>query len=114
MDTCANQKLVKEIKEVIDCNIYAVESVEQLAREFAISSGYMKNIFKKNTGITVFDYLFEKRMNEAKYLLEYSDLKVYEIAEKLGYKSSAFFSRAFQKNMGITPSEYRKQKANQV
>ncbi len=107
-DENSYEKVVKDIKNMIDTDIYAVESVEQLAREFKISSGHMKNIFKKHTGITIFDYLFEKRMKEAKRLLEHTDLKVYEIAEKLGYKSRAFFSKAFQKSMGFTPSEYRK------
>ena len=104
----SHEKLVNDIINEIDNNIYAVKSVEQLARDYSISSGHIKNIFKKHTGITIFEYLFEKRMNAAKDLLDNTDLKVYEIAEKLGYKSKAFFSRAFQKQIGITPSQYRK------
>lgn len=103
-----HEKLVCDIISEIDSNIYAVKSVEQLARDYSISSGHIKNIFKKHTGITIFEYLFEKRMSAAKDLLDNTDLKVYEIAEKLGYKSKAFFSRAFQRHIGTTPSQYRK------
>lgn len=104
------KKLVNSIKLGIDKDIYGVESVEQIARDLNISSSHAKNIFKKYTGITIFDYLFEKRMNEAKKLLRETDLHVYEIAERLGYRSKAYFSSAFQKYTGRNPNEYRKGK----
>lgn len=105
-----HQKLVYDIKTMIDQSLYTIESVEQIARTLKVSSSYAKNTFKKYMGITIFDYLFEKRMQEAKNMLEYTDMRIYEIAEKLGYKSKAYFSSAFQKYTGITPNEYRKQR----
>ena len=47
-------------------------------------------------------------MEVAKSLLDMPELRIYEIAEKLGYKSKAYFSSAFQKYTGMTPNEYRK------
>ncbi|MBR6728812.1 MAG: response regulator [Clostridia bacterium] len=102
------KKLVNEIKNIIDSDIYTVDSVEKIARQLKVSASHAKNVFKKVTGITIFDYLFESRMNEAKRLLKDTDLHIYEIADKLGYKSKAYFSTAFKKQFGINPNDYRK------
>ncbi len=104
------KKLVNDIQARINNNLYDIESVEQIARELNISSSHAKNTFKKYTGITIFDYLFEKRMKEAEKLLRETDLHIYQIAEKVGYKSKAYFSTAFQKYTGTTPNEYRKER----
>ena len=105
-----NKKLVNDIQAKINNNLYDIESVEQIAKELNISSSHAKNVFKKYTGITIFDYLFEKRMKEAEKLLSETDLHIYQIAEKVGYKSKAYFSTAFQKYTGTTPNEYRKER----
>ena len=107
-DKNTHQRLISAIKNMIDKDVYAIESVEHIAKELKISSSYAKNIFKKYTGITIFTYLFNKRMEVAKSLLDMPELRIYEIAEKLGYKSKAYFSSAFQKYTGMTPNEYRK------
>ena len=107
-DKNTHQRLISAIKNMIDKDVYAIESVEHIAKELKISSSYAKNIFKKYTGITIFTYLFNKRMEVAKSLLDMPELRSYEIAEKLGYKSKAYFSSAFQKYTGMTPNEYRK------
>jgi len=103
-----HKKIVNEIKKKIDNDLYNIESVEQIAKDLNVSSSHAKNMFKRYTGITIFDYLFEKRMNEAKRLLLDTDLHIYEIAEKLGYKSKAYFSTAFLKSFGVNPNDYRK------
>jgi len=107
------KKLTNEIINHIESDIYSVESAEQLARKLNVSVGHAKNVFKKCTGITIFDYLFEKRMNEAKRLLKDTDLHIYEIAAKLGYKSKAYFSTSFQKQFGVNPNDYRKGRGQQ-
>jgi two-component system, response regulator YesN len=53
------------------------------------------------------DYLAIVRIEEAKRLLRNSLLKVYEIAEKVGYKSNSYFSAVFKESCGMTPLEYR-------
>lgn len=82
----------------------------QLARELNISPSHAKNIFKKYTGITIFDYLFEKRMMEAKRLIDEGNLRIHEIAENLGYSSQAYFTIAFRKQFGMNPRDYKKNK----
>jgi len=53
------------------------------------------------------EYITETRIAAAKEMLEQSNLKVYEIAEKLGYESSFYFSKVFKKVTGLSPREYQ-------
>ena len=53
------------------------------------------------------EYITETRIAAAKEMLEQGDLKVYEIAEKLGYESSFYFSKVFKKVTGLSPREYQ-------
>lgn len=108
-----HEKMVERIKERIDSDVYSVVSVEQIARELNVSPSHAKNVFKTLTGITIFDYLFDRRMKEAKYLLDKTDMHIYEIAENLGYSSQAYFSIAFRKQFGIKPNDYRKSREQQ-
>ena len=64
-------------------------------------------IFKQYTQMTIFEYLVEKRMSEAKRMLRGTDKKIYEIAKDVGYSSNTYFSTAFKKNIGVTPQQYR-------
>ncbi|UUZ85008.1 helix-turn-helix transcriptional regulator [Paenibacillus sp. P26] len=53
------------------------------------------------------DYLTEVRIRKAKEPLVHSDLKIYEIADKVGYADQRYFSQVFRKQMGSRPGEYR-------
>ncbi len=108
VDDSIYRKLIYDIKTLIDEHLYEIKNVEHIASMLQISSSYAKNTFKKYTGITIFDYLFDARMKEAQKLLKDPYLRIYEIADRLGYKNKAYFSSAFQKYSGLTPSEYRK------
>ena len=105
-------KISRDIKEFIDENYSTIDSVEQIAEELGISSSYAKRIFQKTDQKTVFDYLCERRMEAAKVLLLDPYCKVYEIAERVGYKSKAYFTETFKKHVGCTPSEYRESELN--
>lgn len=106
------KKVAHDIKNVIDNDLYEISNISYVSEKLQISSSYAGRMFKKAYGITIFDYLFEKRMQEAKRLLEDPYMKVYEIAEKLGYSNKAYFSSTFQKYWGMTPSEFRKSKSD--
>lgn len=107
-ESSAYEKIANDIKGLIDNSLYEIKSVEYIAQKLQISSSYAQKIFKKYTGMTIFDYLFEARMKEAERLLQDPYLRIYEIADKLGYKNKAYFSSAFQKFSGMTPNDYRK------
>jgi len=64
---------------------------------------------KNKTGKTYTVLVQEKRLAQACYLLEHTDLTVDEIAINVGYENISFFYRIFKKHYGVTPKKYRKQ-----
>jgi len=94
--------------EYIDTN-YANEkmSLQDLCRHVLMSSSYFSLVFKQHTGETFIEYLTGVRVAKAKELLHNSAMKLYEIAEQVGYKDPNYFSILFKKHTGITPKDYR-------
>jgi two-component system response regulator YesN len=94
--------------EYIDTN-YANEkmSLQDLCRHVLMSTSYFSLVFKQHTGETFIEYLTGVRVAKAKELLHNSNLKLYEIAEQVGYKDPNYFSILFKKHSGITPKDYR-------
>lgn len=64
--------------------------------------------FAKSTGMKPIDYLHALRIEEAKQLLETSDLRVEAIADEVGYQDVSFLNRLFRRKVGLTPAEYRR------
>lgn len=82
--------------------------VEELARNAGISTNYFRTIFKERTGVTIYEYTTQIRMEKAKELLRDERQKVKEIGVLVGYESSAHFGSVFRKRFGMTPNEYRR------
>lgn len=83
-------------------------SLQSVADSLFVSSSYLSRIFLRETGENFSTYLTRKRINEAKSMLENSNMKMYMIAQKVGYTSQHYFSNIFKKTMGISPADYRK------
>lgn len=82
-------------------------SVGAIAESIGISEGHLSHTFKKETEYTVSAYITRFRMRAAMKLLGDCSRKVYEVAELVGYRDIAYFSAAFKKAVGVTPSEYQ-------
>lgn len=82
-------------------------SLTEVADYVSLSSEYLSKIFKEETGVKFVVYLNNLRLKEAINLLEKTNLKVYEIAEKVGYSNMSYFSTVFKKNFGKNPFEFR-------
>ncbi|MEH7387330.1 response regulator [Bacillus sp. JJ1521] len=87
-------------------------SLAKAAEKAHLSTSYFCKLFKKETGTNFSDYIVKVRLQEAARLLEQTSLRISEIAERLGYSDLAYFSNSFKKQNGMTPSQYRKNKAN--
>lgn len=85
-------------------------TVEQIAETAGLSVSRFSVLFRQETGQTVKDYLTEIRISQAVFLLENSNCKIYEIAEKVGYKSSQYFSQIFSQKTGYKPLHFRKKR----
>ena len=82
-------------------------NISTVAGKLEISEGYLCRVFKKETDYTFTNYLTWYRMKKAMTLLKDCRVKVYEVAEQVGYSDTAYFSAQFKKMTGISPSEYQ-------
>ena len=83
-------------------------TLEEVAEAIGFSPAYLSTLFKKEIGINFSDYLTSRRMEEAKRLLKENTCSINEIAELVGYSDPKYFSKTFNKVVGLKPSEYRK------
>lgn len=82
-------------------------SLSELSSRVYVSSAYLSTLFHKCTGKSFKSYLVELRMQKACELLLSTDLYIYQIARQTGYPNSQYFSVAFRKHTGCSPSKYR-------
>lgn len=84
-------------------------SLQKITAYLSVSTSYFSGIFKNYTGVTFVDYLTRLRMNKAQELLASTDMKNYEIADRVGYDDPGYFSSTFKKFTGKKPSDYRRE-----
>ncbi|BCS81893.1 response regulator [Anaerocellum diazotrophicum] len=102
-----NRKVYR-IMRFIEENFYDKHlSVQKIANHFYFSPNYLCSMFKKATGKTLNDYITEVRIEKAKQLLKDNSIRLYEIAERVGFGDPNYFSALFKKKVGMTPSEFR-------
>ncbi|TVY08658.1 response regulator [Paenibacillus cremeus] len=99
---------MKQVCDYIETHYYENFTLARLADMSHMSVSYFSLLFKKTTGQTFLNYLNLVRLQRAKELLKEPDLKIYEIADMVGYTSLPYFNRIFKQVVTITPVEYRK------
>jgi two-component system response regulator YesN len=104
--TC--ESILSDILHYIDLNFRKNLKLETIAAVFGYNSAYLGKVFTKNMGENFNSYVDKVRINYAKELVLEDRLKVYEIAEDVGYKNLDYFHRKFKKYVGYSPAEYRK------
>ncbi|MCG8500534.1 MAG: response regulator [Firmicutes bacterium] len=101
------RKIAEAVKEYIDTHYHEqVLSIEHIALNIYMNPGYLRTTFKKEMGLTVGKYIASVRMQKARELLNTGNMKLAEIAEKVGFSDAGYFSKCFKKYFGISPSEY--------
>ena len=80
-------------------------SIAVIAEHLRVSEGHLSHVFKKQTGMTVTNYLTKTRIDAAMRMLARDHVKVYEAAAAVGYKDVTYFSATFKKLTGLSPSE---------
>ena len=83
-------------------------SLKSLSFQLGFNSSYLSVLIKKELGLPFQDYLIQERMKRAKLLLLTTDLKVYEIAEQVGFEDMNYFSQRFKQIVGVTPRQFKK------
>lgn len=80
----------------------------EIAEEFQLSKDYFGKLFKEQMGENFNHFMLQYKMELAKRMLGDYEYKIYEISEKLGYKSTDYFAKLFKEYEGETPIQYRK------
>jgi len=99
--------LIRKIKAYIRANPDQDLRLQSLADIVHLNPAYLSQLFKSVTEINVSDFVTEARLERARYLLQHTGLKVYDIARLSGYQSPKHFMLVFKEHMHCTPSEFR-------
>jgi len=103
-----SHRMIEQAKEWIREHLSEDLSLVNLADYLKMSPKYLSTRFKQATGETFADFSTQVRFERAKELLADSSLKILDVASKVGFTDTNYFSMAFKKHIGITPTEYRK------
>ncbi|MDP2814168.1 MAG: AraC family transcriptional regulator [Erysipelotrichaceae bacterium] len=89
-------------------------SIDSLAQALGYSIGYVRQIFKEEMGVPYNEYLIVARIDEAKRLLEQTELSAKEIGDRIGISDTRYFYTVFKNRIGMTAQEYRKKKREET
>lgn len=109
-DIPENNKFIEKALEYIHEHFHEAISLADVAGQVYRSPEYFSRLFKGVTGENFSIYLINYRLIQAKSLLINTDLKITEIAYRVGYQNPSYFSRLYKKYMGITPEEERRKR----
>lgn len=101
------KKIIRDIKFYLKRNYSENVNLKLLSDEFHLNAVYISQMFKKETGESLTDYVLKIRMGKAAALLRDTDLRIQEIADMVGYGTAKQFSAVFRRYYGVIPSEYR-------
>jgi len=105
-----NGKLVQDIIQHVRSRLHENVTLRDVACQFSFSPNYLGVLFKDEAGMNFSDFVIDLRMEQSQQLLRNTNLKIYEIAERVGYRYLPYFSRQFKETTGLTPLEYRRKR----
>lgn len=101
-------KVVKEVISYIDFHYAEDLSLSFFAELFSVSKSYLSGLFKKETGVTLTDYIHQVRNRRAITLINSSSLSITTVAASCGYNDINYFIRMFKREYGMSPKQYQK------
>ncbi|MEM7796842.1 MAG: AraC family transcriptional regulator [Cyanobacteria bacterium P01_C01_bin.118] len=104
----ADLDCIYQAQEIIKNNLADPPSLMALARQVGLNDYKLKLGFRQVIGTTVFGYLHQCRMEQARYLLATKDITVTEVVRAVGYSNRGHFAAAFKRRYGVTPREFGK------
>lgn len=104
-----NQKhlIVRKTLKIIENEYMNNLSLANVAERVGVHPNYLSALFSKSEGTSFGSYLLRLRMQKARDLMDVTSMKVYEIAQRVGYQDYRWFSKVFKQAYGVTPMEYR-------
>ncbi len=99
--------MVQKAIALIDSDLTADLSLRKQAELLNVNASYLSSLFKKETGVTLTEYVSKKRIDHAAFLLTSTNMQIQAIAQYCGIFDVNYFTKTFKKIMGKTPKEYR-------
>lgn len=99
--------LVQNVIMQVDADLNADLTLKTMAEKFNVNASYLSSLFKKDTGMTLTEYVGKKRVERAKYYLETTSQQVQQISHDCGILDVNYFTKIFKKYTGLTPKQYR-------
>ena len=100
-------KPIRTCCDYIDLHIYEQISLEEMGKVVGYTKYYLSRKFKQEMGVSIWDYINECKVEQAKILLSDPTLTIQDVSDKLNYCSRSYFSEVFQSCTGMWPSNYR-------
>ena len=108
-------RIIDSVKEYIRINITRRLSLNEVSDVFGFTPNYLSQMFAKSGDIGFVEYVTSEKVAAAQKILEAdANIRIYELAERLGFESAFYFSTVFKKVKGCSPSEYREQLNQQI
>lgn len=104
----SNRDITTMVKEYIHDNISMDLKRTDVALAVHLNPDYLTRIFKRDTGVTIGEYIIYEKMNVARNLIKTTALPIKFVASRVGYDNFSHFSHSYKKVHGISPSEERK------
>lgn len=103
------RRIVEDVVEYIRQNLSRRLSLNEVAAAFGFSPNYLSQLFAKYADRGFVETITQEKIAAAKAMMADEELKIYEIAERLGYENAFYFSKVFKKETGLSPREYLQQ-----
>ncbi len=100
--------LIRNVKRYIEENLSFGTDSKHIATAFHYNPRYLYRLFKKETGLSLGEYILSRRLKRAKHLLKETSHTVLEISTEIGFNNVTYFNKLFKSAFGMTPTAYRK------
>ncbi|MBP1990843.1 helix-turn-helix domain-containing protein [Paenibacillus eucommiae] len=105
------EQTVQKVVTWVEGHFAEQVSFDDIAAHMDLNKHYLSRVFRELTGLTVFDYLYQRRINEAKIIFLLQDqVSVTEVCYRVGFNNLSHFSRMFKQRVGCTPDEYKRRR----
>ena len=106
-NTSVETDRISRFRQLVDEHYLTESGVEFYSNRLCITSNYLNRLVRLALGQSTKQYIQSRRIEESKRLLRYTDLSVSDIADRLGFDTSSYFVRAFSRQTGCTPLQFR-------
>lgn len=103
--------MIDQVLQYVEENYNTALSTRDIAGRFFMNTSYFSKLFHEQMGCTFSNYLINVRVEKAKMMLTQTNMKLYDIAEAVGYTNVQYFSTIFKEKEGLTPSAFRQMRS---